>query len=80
LSGILYFIIVNISVIMKNAKILVAGLGGVVEGFVVGSVSVDCNCGSVGGGATGSPVLGSVAGCVDVDDVFDDDMIYNYYV
>jgi hypothetical protein len=80
-SGILYFIIVNISVIMKNAKIPVAGLGGVAEGFVVGSVSGDCSCGSVGGGATGSPVLGSVGICVDdFDDDDDDDMLYIYYV
>jgi len=59
-SGILYFIIVNISVIMKNAKIPVAGLGGLAEGFVVGKVSGDCSCGSVAGGATGRPVVGFV--------------------
>jgi hypothetical protein len=59
LSGILYFIIENISVTIKNAKIEVDGLGGVAEVFVVGNVSGDCSCGSVGGGAGGSP---------DVDD------------
>ena len=69
----LYFIIVNIRVIIKNAKIPVAGLGGVVDEFVVGNVSGDCSCGSVGGVATGRPVLGSVgivgAGGVVVFDV-----------
>jgi hypothetical protein len=61
-SGILYFIIVNISVIMKNAKIEVDGSGGAVEVFVVGNVLGDCNCGSVGAGAGGSPVV-VVSGC-----------------
>jgi hypothetical protein len=55
LSGILYFIIVNISVIMKNAKIEVDGSGGAVGVFVVGNVSGDGNSGSVGAGAGGSP-------------------------
>jgi len=45
---------------MKNAKIPVAGLGGLAEGFVVGKVSGDCSCGSVAGGATGRPVVGFV--------------------
>jgi len=49
----LYFIIVNIKVMMKNAKIEVAGLGGVLEEFVVGNVSGDGNCASIGGGAGG---------------------------
>ena len=39
---------------MKNAKIEVAGLGGVLEEFVVGNVSGDGNCASIGGGAGGS--------------------------
>jgi hypothetical protein len=64
-SGILYFIIVNISVIMKNAKIEVDGSGGAVEVFVVGNVLGDCNSGSVGAGAGGSPFAG-VAGVVAV--------------
>jgi hypothetical protein len=49
----LYFIIVNIKVMMKNAKIEVAGLGGALEEFVVGNVSGDGNCASIGGGAGG---------------------------
>jgi hypothetical protein len=76
LSGILYFIIVNIKVIIKNAKTPVAGLGGVADEFVVGNVLGDCSCASVGGGAIGSPVLGSV-GIVGGDD---DDMICDTYI
>ena len=57
-SGILYFMIVNINVIIKNAKIEVDGLGGVDDGFVVGNVLGDCSSGSVGGGAGGKPVDG----------------------
>jgi hypothetical protein len=71
LSGILYFIIANISVIMKNAKIEVDGSGGAFEVLVVGNVLGDCNCGSIGAGAGGSPfVVVVVAGVVvvDVDD------------
>jgi len=80
LSGILYFIIVNISVMMKNAKIEVDGSGGAVEVFVVGNVLGDCNSGSVGAGAGGSPfvdvvvvvvgvvVVDVVVAVVDVDD------------
>jgi hypothetical protein len=86
-SGILYFIIVNISVIMKNAKIEVDGSGGAVEVFVVGNVLVDGNCGSVGAGAGGSSVFAVVvvvAGVgvvvvvvvvVDVDDSGEDIVI-----
>jgi hypothetical protein len=81
LSGILYFIIVNISVMMKNAKIEVDGSGGAVEVLVVGNVLGDCNSGSVGAGAGGSPfvdvvdvgvvgvvVVDVVVAVVDVDD------------
>jgi hypothetical protein len=67
---------------IKNAKIPVDGLGGALEEFVVGNVLGDCSCGSVGGGAGGRPVFGSVfnvdavvgVGAVDVD------MNYNYYL
>ena len=62
----LYFIIVNINVMMKNAKIEVDGLGGAVEVFVVGNELGDCNCGSVGGGAGGRPDVVDVD-VVDVD-------------
>jgi hypothetical protein len=43
----------KISVIIKNAKIDVDGLGGVDEEFVVGNVLGDSSCGSTGGGAGG---------------------------
>jgi hypothetical protein len=68
-SGMLYFIIVNISVMMKNAKIEVDGLGGAAEVFVVGNELGDCNCGSVGGGAGGRP---DVVGFGDID--------YDWYI
>jgi hypothetical protein len=83
----LYFIIVNISVMMKNAKIEVDGLGGAVEVFVVGNELGDCSCGSVGGGAGGRPDVVDVD-VVDVDVVdvvgFDvvgfDDIDYDWYI
>ena len=85
-SGMLYFIIVNISVMMKNAKIEVDGLGGAVEVFVVGNELGDCNCGSVGGGAGGRPdVVGVDVDVVGFDVVgFDvvgfDDIDYDWYI
>lgn len=74
---------------MKNAKIAVDGLGGEVEVFVVGNELGDCSCGSVGGGAGGSPdvvdVDVDVVDVVDVDVVgFDvvgfDDIDYDWYI
>jgi len=63
---------------MKNAKIEVDGSGGAVEVLVVGNVLGDCNSGSVGAGAGGSPfvdvvvvgvvVVDVVVAVVDVDD------------
>jgi hypothetical protein len=81
-SGILYLIIVNISVIIKNAKIEVDGSGGAVEVFVVGNVLGDCNSGSMGAGAGGSFVVDAavvdavvVDAVVDVDDLGEDIVI-----
>ena len=54
---------------MKNAKIEVDGSGGAAEVFVVGNVLGDCNSGSVGAGAGGSPFVDVVVGVVDVSDV-----------
>jgi hypothetical protein len=65
LSGILYFIIVNINVIIKNAKIEVVGSGGEVELFVVGNVLGDCSSGSTGGGAGGIPDVSVFVESVD---------------
>jgi len=85
-SGMLYFIIVNINVMMKNAKIEVDGLGGAVEVFVVGNELGDCNCGSVGGGAGGSFDVDAGADAdadADADAGFDgwgDDIDYNCYI
>jgi hypothetical protein len=79
-SGILYLIIVNISVMMKNAKIEVDGSGGATAVFVVGNVLGDCNSGSMGAGAGGSPVPvpdvdAVVDAFVDVDDLGEDIVI-----